>query len=149
MNDKQIKILKNRMYTIFQETKDYYKRTKRYGIDTDLDSGFNECFYYDQKTGHRCGIGRMMTIDSAKKFQLLNGSTGIAYIINDNKYTTLKFKKKYQNLPIRFYDLLQTWHDSTARAELYGTDYAKCLSSDAGKDIRVFIRNYKGEPNET
>ena len=128
--------MKNQMLKIFNEKKEYYTKTQRWAVDEN-----GNCVYYDKKTGNRCAIGQMMTIDNAK-YLADKGFGELSVKVIDGTQTLFRrlLKKEYKKLPSSFLNLLQLWHD---------TYQDKLHQEKIEKRILSYINNYKGVNHTT
>lgn len=102
--------MKKLMRETFFMLKAHYDRTGNYSLADDGET----CRYYDEGTKNRCFVGKLVPRAVAKEIQRIYSQAGIHV---DEVYDFFKGNcfKKYKELPQRFLELGQDWHDQKAQ----------------------------------
>lgn len=106
---------KEELKEVLNETVEFYSEdvTRRGTTST------GACMYYfkDPKTKEvrKCAVGRMLKNKECKK--LIDFCGGVLGLVRE--HPSIKFKKKYRNLPTRFLWDLQVFHDSQSYFNLH------------------------------
>ena len=95
---------KEQLYQTLNETISFYSDDpeKLRGVGSD-----GECKYFCDDSGNRCAIGRLMTVDEAKKAQREGESQGVSFL-----YNTKILPEALMEYPSWFLSHLQVLHDS-------------------------------------